>query len=221
MINWAKENDNPALITQLLDAGANADAALLIWAAERGHKEIVKAFITSGYDTNTRSEDGRTILIWAAEAGHAGIVEQLLSAVAEANAATEDGMTALMCAATNGHMDIVVTLLASADTNANNKDGQTAAEIAANKGHKQVTRLIRDVQRSEIVQGRLLREMEGRLRAMQSRLVHQADLEHLELRLKAMEGRLQQAISAKCGEECVVIDHGVTSGGAQQHAATT
>ena len=84
----------------LLDACADPDAqdehgrTSLMFAAEKGHKNIVKTLVRKT-SLNVKSTEGRTALMFAAENGHSKVVDILLEAGAEVNAEAEkEGETA-------------------------------------------------------------------------------------------------------------------------------
>jgi ankyrin repeat protein len=51
----------------------------LIWAACRGHVEVVDLLLEKGDDVNAMDEDGQTALYWACRNGHAGVIRSLLT----------------------------------------------------------------------------------------------------------------------------------------------
>ena len=96
------------------DYGNNA----LMFAAARGHTEIVKALIAAHTNLNLQTSNGNTALMMAARNGHIEIVKELIDANADVNIQENDGYTALMLAAINGHIEIVkVLIIANADVN--------------------------------------------------------------------------------------------------------
>ena len=114
----------------------------LIWAAEKGHTDIVDALLgVTGINVNTANMYGNTALIFATDKGHTDIVDALLAKEGlNVNFANEHGDTALTCAVDKGHTDIVKALLAKEgiDANAADQDGDTALTCAAAKGHIEV-----------------------------------------------------------------------------------
>ncbi|KAK7422447.1 hypothetical protein QQZ08_009499 [Neonectria magnoliae] len=85
----------------------------LWYAAQKGHKAVVKLLAVAGTDVNTATNFGRTALQAAADRGHLEVIEKLLAAGADVNAAAAayDGRTALRAAAERGHLEIVEKLL--------------------------------------------------------------------------------------------------------------
>jgi hypothetical protein len=107
--------------------------------------EKALALVKSGFDVNTRDENGKTFLMIAAEDGSSEVVEALLDKGADVNAKTKDGYTVLMSAA-NGGDDMVVTLLLKrgADANAKDNNGWTALMTAAKTGRSKALKALLD-----------------------------------------------------------------------------
>ena len=87
----------------------------LIWAAKKGHEEVVKILLERE-DINLDQADtkyGRKPLSWAAENGHEGVIKMLLERqdVNPGQADAEYGRTPLLWAAENGHEGVVKMLL--------------------------------------------------------------------------------------------------------------
>jgi len=101
-------------------------------AARQGRSDMLKEFITAGYDLDTRDGKGYTALILAAYHGHAEAVEQLIAAGADACAEDRRGNTALMGAIFKGELSIARRLLKTeCSANQANRVGQTPAMYAA------------------------------------------------------------------------------------------
>lgn len=99
-LELAIQQQDPAKVQALLQAGANANAtrhsgeALLMLAADTGVVEIVDALIDHGAAIDVRDPHyGQSALMFAARAGHADIVLLLLEHGADADAATLIGAT--------------------------------------------------------------------------------------------------------------------------------
>ena len=107
----------------------------LMYAAERGHVEVVKFFLEYETFVNKYDDRGMTALMHAACAGHKGVVAELLQS--EANKKDTNGLTALMYAARYGHLDVVKLLLAN-EAGKQDNNGMTALMHAACAGHKGV-----------------------------------------------------------------------------------
>ncbi len=95
-------------------------------AAELGHDEVAKHFISKGADVSLPDMDERTPLHDAVASGNSNIVKQLIEAGAEADPRSKDGLTPLMELMRQGHdyqstHDAAEILLAAgADINASN-----------------------------------------------------------------------------------------------------
>ena len=121
---FAATNGSTNIVALLLDAGADANAALrggetvLMTAARAGSLGAVQALSAKGADPNAREEREQTGLMWAAAEGHAAVAAALLEAGADVHAKLESGFTPVFFAAREGHIDVVRTLLeAGADVN--------------------------------------------------------------------------------------------------------
>ena len=79
----ATDQNQPEIVRILLAKGAKDNATgyldtALMWAAERGHIDIVKSALASGSDVHAHDDFGYTALDGAAMLGHIEIVEILL-----------------------------------------------------------------------------------------------------------------------------------------------
>jgi len=120
----------------------------LIWAAVRGHGEVVKMLLGRG-DVNPNLGDSRwnqTPLLWAAQEGHEGVVKAFLQHedVNPNLTSTRDGRTPLSYAAKNGHEEITEMLLERNDIHIELRDNenQTPLSLALSQGHDKVARMI-------------------------------------------------------------------------------
>ena len=68
--------------------------ALIHWAADRGHVEMVMAIVAAGCDINLADSEGQTALHYAASCGHGDLVQALLKAGADKDKKDSDRMTA-------------------------------------------------------------------------------------------------------------------------------
>ncbi|KAK6525995.1 hypothetical protein TWF281_011036 [Arthrobotrys megalospora] len=106
-------------ITQLLREGANPESedkegrTPLLWAAERGHIDVVKLLLCEGADLEARDGKWRqTPLSWAAERGNIDIVRLLLCEGADLEGKDgERGQTPLVWATIGGNVGAVRLLL--------------------------------------------------------------------------------------------------------------
>jgi ankyrin repeat protein len=132
----------------LLDHGANVEsrnydeATPLMWAAEHGSTEVVRALLGRGADVEARDKYGGTALIRAAcECAIIDMPETLesmrllLEKGANVNARDTDGGTALMAAASAGRTQNMTLLLDNgAQIELKDKDGNTALLVSAGAG---------------------------------------------------------------------------------------
>ena len=100
------EEDSPAMITDLLQAGADVNSrndrlvggfsfTALYAASHKGNKDSVKLLLAQpGIKLDETNDDGDTALMVAAEGGHAEIVEMLLKAGANVSITDIGGETA-------------------------------------------------------------------------------------------------------------------------------
>ena len=136
---WAAAaNENPEVISILLEAGADLNAkdedgrTALMWAAENT-PEVVSVLLRAGADINVRDNYGSTVLIRAAQnCENPDVITVLVEAGADVNAKNNDGDTALIRAAQLGTPDGISALLgAGADVNVKGYEGGTALMSAA------------------------------------------------------------------------------------------
>ena len=142
----AAETGDLVRVNQIIpDTNVNAANAALIWAARRGHTEVVLALLGAGANVNTVDEDKITALIWASVRDHRPVVQALLRVPKiNVNAADIDKNTALMLAAENDNLDVVLALLGFGGINVNaaNEDKETALILAARNGWEKVVRAL-------------------------------------------------------------------------------
>ena len=84
------------LESKTFDAAVLTQEAILRWAAENGHGEIVQALLQKGADVNAKDAQGRTALMLAVERGHAAAVQVLLEHGADVNLKDAQNQTAVM-----------------------------------------------------------------------------------------------------------------------------
>jgi hypothetical protein len=118
----------------------------LIYAARKGHTEIVKALLAApNIDVNAKDDAETAALILAARHGHTEIVKALLAAPnIDVNAKDWEGNTALCWAADRGHTEIVKALLAAPniDVNAKDRSDTTPLSHAARCGHTEIVKAL-------------------------------------------------------------------------------
>jgi ankyrin repeat protein len=113
----------------LSDASADVNAfrkggePALVWAADYGTPNVVKALLARGASVNARDRQGCAALHYAAWNGRVKNVRLLLAAGADVNAREQDGYTPLMGAQ---NLNVARWLLQhGADVSARTKDGET------------------------------------------------------------------------------------------------
>ena len=132
-----------------VNARDNASCTPLIWAAARGHEEIVKMLLERG-DANPVLADStcnQTPLIWADRERHQGVIKLLLEreAVNPNQANPVYGQMALYFAAAYGHEGIAKMLLEREDINPNqgpNEGYRPPLSIAASRGNEGVVKIL-------------------------------------------------------------------------------
>jgi beta-lactamase regulating signal transducer with metallopeptidase domain len=120
----AIDNGDVAIVRELLDHGANVNAAVdgdgspLIVAAREGHLDLVRLLLDRGADPNLGVPGDGAALIMAAREGHLAIVQVLLDRGADIELVVPGDENALIQASGEGHLG-VVKLLVSRGANVN------------------------------------------------------------------------------------------------------
>ncbi len=165
-LHWATYQDDLALATLLVRAGANVKAASrygvtpLSLACTNGNGAMVELLLSAGADPNASLPGGETPLMTAARTGAAASVQALLSHGARVeNKDDRRGQTALMWAAAEGHAAIVEDLIeAGADLRLRLASGFTPLLFAVREGRLDVVRILlkagADVNEAIPVEGR-------------------------------------------------------------------
>ncbi|XP_077076992.1 kinase D-interacting substrate of 220 kDa B isoform X4 [Siphateles boraxobius] len=151
-LTWASYKNRVEVAKVLLDTGANPITTGLqysvypiIWAAGRGHSEIVKLLLEHGAKVNCSDKYGTTPLIWAARKGHYDCVMHLLENGADVDQEGANSMTALIVAVKGGYTEVVKELLKrNPNVNMTDKDGNTALMIAAKEGYTEIVQDLLD-----------------------------------------------------------------------------
>jgi ankyrin len=98
------------MVRLLLEAGANANAALLLGetavmaAARTGNADIAEQLLSRGADPNARAARGQTALMWAVAQRHPDVVKVLLAHGADVHARS-DTWTQVMAVSPHGHAE--------------------------------------------------------------------------------------------------------------------
>ena len=150
-LHRAVYRDDAALAEQLLEAGAEVDAANrygvtpLSLACLNGNGRTVRALLAAGADADGTTAGGETALMTAARTGRVDPVRALLDAGAEVDARERRGQTALMWAAAAGNAAVVDLLLgAGADFRTPLPSGFTPFLFAVREGRTDTVRRLID-----------------------------------------------------------------------------
>jgi cytohesin len=120
-------------------------SSAMIAAAGGNNVEVVKIFLASGLDVDSRNEVGDTALIEAADHGATDTLKFLLEKGADLNAKNDEGWTPLISAAYMGHKDIANLLIEKgADVNMRGVGGNTALMSAVANAKFEIVRLLVD-----------------------------------------------------------------------------
>lgn len=146
-LDLAIARERPAIVAQLLDAGASAQAigkpiesSPLYRAFSKGNKEIIAQLLAKNADVNATNSAGRTFLHQAVIAQQLEQVDFLLDHGAQVSATDKTGLTPLSLAVSHGNREIATRLLdKGADANLADKAGRTALHQAA---HRQLPELV-------------------------------------------------------------------------------
>lgn len=146
LLGAAVEGGNEAVLTALLEAGAQPDVnvvsdttrmSALHVAARSGHPGIVRKLMYFGADVELLDMSKRSALHYAVERGHRQIVQDLLT-IGRSRPNVEDGnlMTPLLLAAAQGHGHIVpMLLLEGACLDKRNRYGNCVLHVAVSNGN--------------------------------------------------------------------------------------
>ncbi|KAK4233622.1 ankyrin repeat domain-containing protein, partial [Achaetomium macrosporum] len=100
----------------------------LLYAAERGHEEVVRLLLEKGADCEVKDDNGWTPLSYAAWEGHEEVVRLLLEKGPNLEAKDSGGRTPLWYAAGNGH-DAMSAPLLEKDADREAKDRLTRTPL--------------------------------------------------------------------------------------------
>ena len=134
-LHAATATRDPAVISVLLEAGADVHARDDFYSYTPLHPAAAAVLLEAGADVNSLAAGGRTPLHEAAaSASNPAVIELLVAAGADVNAHARNGYTPLHSAAWyNPHPEITIALIAAgADVNARDPDGYVPSERRAN-----------------------------------------------------------------------------------------
>ncbi|OBT99017.2 hypothetical protein VE01_02493 [Pseudogymnoascus verrucosus] len=128
------------------DSKDSFDYTPLLWAASKGHDEVVKLLLaTPGVNADSHTNIYQTPLSVAAYCGHESVVKLLLAeAGVNVNSMQYGSNTPLCLAAERGNEEVVKLLLATTgiDVNSRDRGGVTPLFLAAGNGHEEVVKLL-------------------------------------------------------------------------------
>jgi len=156
----AEYNENPAVITVLMNAGAKLDdraefsgrTPLMLAASFNKNPDVIRTLLNAGAKMDDRDEYGMTPLMLAAEYNeNPDVITTLLNAGAKLDDRDElFGETPFMHAASgNENPDVITVLLnAGADAKAKSNEGKTAFDYAQDNPKIKGTKAYRDLNKA-------------------------------------------------------------------------
>ncbi|HLV80374.1 MAG TPA: ankyrin repeat domain-containing protein, partial [Chthonomonadaceae bacterium] len=119
---------------------------ILVYAATDGRAAIVSELLDKGANINAADLDGQTALITACEFIKPLTARNLIARGADVQAKDIQGRTALMLAAETGQVDLVDLLLSKgSNVAAKDQDGDTAQSYAKRSGHRNIVSRLQHV----------------------------------------------------------------------------
>ncbi|CAL4060330.1 unnamed protein product [Meganyctiphanes norvegica] len=148
-LHWAAANNHPAIVTELLGAGAdknikNNDGSTPLWiASSRGSTDVITLLVSHDANVNMEDNYGTTAIMEATSRGHLSAVETLIAADADLTLTYNYGNTPLHYAAWKNEVDIAQVLLqAGADKTIQNNLGKTPGDYARQNRNPQLGEII-------------------------------------------------------------------------------
>ncbi|XP_032191826.1 ankyrin repeat and death domain-containing protein 1B [Mustela erminea] len=150
-LHFAAQSNNVRIVEYLiqdlhlkdLDEPDEKGRKPFLWAAERGHTEMIEKLIFLNLHTSEKDKEGNAALHLAAKHGHSPVVRVLLTQWQETNEINENGETPFFLAVKGGHEECSKMLLAAgSDVNIPNKHNITALEMATQNGHTSLVRCL-------------------------------------------------------------------------------
>ena len=147
----ASRKSAEAIVEQLLNAGANCNAAdekgatALHMFAANGTTSILKLLVKHQADVNHKDSQGCTPLLLAIQEGRQSAAEFLMQTGMDVNIQNNDGETALHLSAEMDHFNFARILLEhGADPNVQNENRETPLHVAAREGSLSVAKVLLD-----------------------------------------------------------------------------
>jgi ankyrin repeat protein len=113
---WAAKNNDLALLSRLLEDGADIDArdgrgySPLMLAAYAGHADAVALLLDHGADPDSCDHAGNSVLLGVAWKGNLPLVQRLLEAGADPTLRNQHGLDARGFATTFGRHEVVAII---------------------------------------------------------------------------------------------------------------
>lgn len=135
-------------IHELLECGLNPNAvdnlgiSVLILAAQRGHKDVVKMLLDFKANPNYAiPDDGNTALLWALWTEHVECARVLVEGGADIHAKNHKGESVFMGAAQNGYLELIDKIIAEGeDVNEQSDSGTTPLMEASYYGQPEAAK---------------------------------------------------------------------------------
>ncbi|KAK7990380.1 hypothetical protein PG990_014660 [Apiospora arundinis] len=128
---------------QSINGTTSENRTPLSYAAEGGHKAVVRLLLERKAEADSKDQYDITPLAYAAEGGHEAVVRLLLKHNVDIDSKQEEGMTPLSCAAQRGHEAVVQLLFEhEAEVNSRNYFGWTPLLCAAQGGYQAIIQLL-------------------------------------------------------------------------------
>ena len=133
-------------LTLLLSAGAfGAGSSVLVDAAIKGDKKLVRLLLAQESDVNSTQADGSTAIQWAIYKNDVEMADLLITAGANVRIPNREGATPLYLASINGNTVMIEKLLkAGADPNERGPQGETPLMLASRNGNLDAIKLLLD-----------------------------------------------------------------------------
>ncbi|XP_046557147.1 ankyrin repeat domain-containing protein 50-like [Haliotis rubra] len=112
----------------------------VMWAARRGHRELVDLLVKKGANLALVDDVGNNILHWACYGGHIAMVKHVVSKnMVDTDSKGRDGRTPLMCAARHGNKDMFLLLVSKGGLPSHvDRDGNNVLHLACWGGNKKI-----------------------------------------------------------------------------------
>jgi hypothetical protein len=125
----------------------SAGATLLMWAALKGAKDVVRFLVTRKVDVNAQDNRGQSALMWAAIKNEVALGEYLLEHGADSQQVDERGCDAHCLAIQNGSAAFLYMMqkFSPLDPAKLDNDGHTLLVWAAYKGHLSIVRYLKEM----------------------------------------------------------------------------